>query len=110
MANRTAGLSLKICPHCQRAFPPAVDIGGTRRQQIYDFISRHPEGVTAWQVLEGVYADDPNGGPVGHNIVSVQVKNINVALEQRGYAPRIKSTSRGGAGARYFVDTSQAKR
>ena len=34
-----------------------------------DFVAHNPDGVTVWQILDFVYADDPDGGVTAHNIV-----------------------------------------
>ena len=86
---------MKCCPTCGRAYPPAVDVGGPVRQRVFDYIAKHPEGVTRPQVLTHVYADDPNGGPNNENVVSVHVRNINKRLQ----GMRIKAA--GGPGSTY---------
>lgn len=67
----------KCCPTCQRPFAPEVDVGGPKRQKIYDYIAKHPEGVTREQVMTAVYADDPDGGPEHFATISGHVLNIN---------------------------------
>jgi hypothetical protein len=94
------GNRLRCCPTCGRAFPPVVEVGGKRRQAMFDYIASHPEGVTVWQILDAVYADDPNGGPMTHNVVSVMKWFINVRLERLGMSARIVSV-RGGPGSLY---------
>jgi hypothetical protein len=98
--NMDNGNRLKGCPTCGRAFPPVVEVGGKRRQAMFDYIAKHPEGVTVWQTLDAVYADDPSGGPTDHNVVSVMKLIINRRLEKLGLSARIKSTG-GGSGAVY---------
>jgi hypothetical protein len=66
---------------------------------MFDYVARHPEGVDVWQVLQYVYADDPNGGPDKHNVISVMAKHINNKIQSLGY--RIVGT--GGPGSRYFL-------
>jgi hypothetical protein len=90
---------LKACPTCGRAFPPIIEVGGKRRQTMFDYVARHPEGVTVWQILETVWADDPNGGPELHNIVSVMAKQINTKLAELGASCRIRAS--GGPGSLY---------
>jgi hypothetical protein len=95
--DRTTGL--KVCPHCGQIIPPKIRVGGKRRQAMYDYIAVHPEGVTVWQVLEHVYADDPNGGPDKHNVIAVVAKQINNIIKPFGL--RIKGS--GGPGSRYTL-------
>jgi UDP-N-acetylglucosamine transferase subunit ALG13 len=67
---------------------------------MFDYVAGHPEGVTVWQILDAVYADDPNGGPSKHNIVSVMKFGINQKLKKLGISARIVATG-GGAGSIY---------
>jgi hypothetical protein len=92
-------MSDDVCPHCGRGFPPKFYVGGLRRQAMVDYIARNPQGVTVWQIIDAVYADDPNGGPEDHNIVSVMAKAANKKLEGLGW--RIKGT--GGPGSTYSL-------
>jgi hypothetical protein len=94
------GNRLKCCPTCGRAFPPVVEVGGKRRQAMFDYVAMHPEGVTVWQILDAVYADDPSGGPSLHNIVSVMKFGINQRLKKLGLSARIVA-ARGGQGSVY---------
>jgi hypothetical protein len=91
------------CKHCGQIIPPKVQVGGKRRQAMFDYIAAHPEGVTVWQILAYVYADDPNGGPESHNIVSVVAKQINRIVNPLGV--RIKGS--GGPGSRYTLQEIQ---
>jgi len=90
---------VKVCPHCKRPFPPNLYVGGIRRQALVDYIAKHPEGVTVWQIIAAIYADDPNGGPEKHNIVSVMASKANKTLKELGW--RIKAT--GGPGSLYTL-------
>lgn len=90
---------MNICPHCKRPFPPPLRVGGTRRQAMVDYIAKHPEGVTVWQILGAVYADDPNGGPEKHNLVSVMAHQANTKLIDQGW----KINATGGPGSRYTL-------
>lgn len=94
---------MKCCPTCGRAFPPKIDVGGKKRQIIFDYVARHPEGVTVGQIMGHLYADDPNGGPESMNIVAVQAMHINRYLEKRKQPYRIRG--RGGPGSVYRLYT-----
>jgi hypothetical protein len=91
--------ALKICPCCNRPLPPAIELQGKIRRRYWDFISRHPEGVTKNQIFDAVYGDDPNGGPLrGDLVVRVNVYHINKVLRKHG----LRVTGRpGGPGAVY---------
>ena len=84
---------MKVCPHCKRAFPPKLVVGGVYRQRMLDFIAAHPEGVTTWQIMGAMYSDDPDGGTDCRNIVSVMARQINKIL--KGY--RVRSPMGHGA-------------
>ena len=92
---------LKFCETCARPFPPDVQVGGVKRQALYDFIAKHPEGVGNRQVMEYVWADDPEGGPLYCNIISVMIHTINKKLASQGHNIRIRGS--GGAGSTYRV-------
>lgn len=96
---------MKICPHCRRPFAPPINFGGTKRQRLYDYIARNPQGVTTLQCMEHVYADDPNGGPEDPNTISVQIRNINLILARLKSSHRIRSTR--GPGAVYRLVEEQ---
>lgn len=86
-----------ICPCCGLIVPPKIALTGAVRPRLYEYIAAHREGVTNRQVMDHLYADDPNGGPVSSNIVCVMVHHINRELASHGVAIR----SRGGPGAKY---------
>lgn len=50
------------CPCCKQLIPPLINLP-IIKQRIYDYVSTHPSGVTTAQILDYVYAEDPNGGP-----------------------------------------------
>jgi hypothetical protein len=64
-----------------------------------DYLAKHPEGSTVWQILEAIYADDPSGGPEQHNIVPVMKLHANKHLHRQGW--HIKSS--GGPGSLYTL-------
>jgi hypothetical protein len=89
------------CPTCNRPFIRAAFIRGPNRRALYNFIARHPDGVTREQALTAVYRSDPNGGPKKPNIISVMVHGINKQLASEGAAERIRGT--GGPGSVYKI-------
>jgi hypothetical protein len=87
-----------LCPMCQRPFPPRLVVHGPVRQRIVDLIANRPDGITRGEILDLVYADDPNGGPANPNTVSVLIMRANEELAAQGF--RILPAWR-GRGARY---------
>ena len=88
----------RLCPTCHRPFPPRLAVHGPVRQRIVDLIANRPDGITRGEILDVVYADDPNGGPGNPNTVSVLIKHANEELAAQGWhiAPAWL-----GRGARY---------
>lgn len=73
------------CPMCKRPYPPPRKIfRGPVRQAIYDYVAKHPHGVTRDQIFNAVYGDDPNGGPIDMQVIAVTVHHINKALAGTG--------------------------
>lgn len=64
-----------------------------------DFVAHNPDGVTVWQILDFVYADDPDGGVTAHNIVSVMAMAINKQIRPQGFEIRAS----GGPGSLYTL-------
>jgi len=89
-----------VCPCCRQIIPPK----GLFRDQpvkarIYEFIATHPQGVTRRQIMDAVWANDPNGGPEFENVVSVHIKHMRPALEREG----VTISCARGPGATYRV-------
>lgn len=98
---------MKACPHCKRPFAPEIVLGGKRRQALYDYVARHPEGVGVDDIMSHIYADDVNGGAESRNIVAVMTRQINKKLEARGYPVRLRGS--GGPGSRYRIIPSNGE-
>jgi len=98
---------MKCCPTCNRPYPPKIQVGGLRRQAIVDFISRRPEGATYEQIINHVYADDPNGGPDCRHGVAVMVYIANEKLKNSNSEFRIRAT--GGPGGVYRIVHESAR-
>lgn len=95
-----------VCSACGRPFLPRLVARGPVRQRIVDAIANRPDGITRGELLDRVYADDPDGGPDNPNTVAVLIKHANVDLAPQGY--RIEPTWR-GRGARYrLIKTESA--
>ena len=67
----------KCCPTCHQVLPPTVVLPRLR-QRIYDYVARHPNGVTVGSIADHIYADDPSGGPGNADVcVRTQIYFIN---------------------------------
>jgi hypothetical protein len=75
----------RLCPTCRRPFPPSLIVHGPVRQRVVDLIANRPDGITRGELINLVYADDPNGGPDTPNTISVLVKDANKELAAQGY-------------------------
>lgn len=69
-----------VCCCCGQVLPPSNPFLPSRpvKARIYDFVSRHPEGVTRDQIADFAYADDPEGG-ADSRTVTVHIKVMNDA-------------------------------
>jgi DNA-binding response OmpR family regulator len=77
--------ALKRCECCGQIIPPKQLFDGKPvKQRIYDYIAKHPEGVTREQILDFVWADDIDGGPEFKNIVSVHIEKMRPILIEIG--------------------------
>jgi len=90
---------MKICPCCKRPISLQIKVGGQKRQRLFDYIFAHSGGATSNQLMNLIYADDPDGGPENPNVISVMVSQINKKLKPLGYAIR----GSGGPGSTYAV-------
>jgi hypothetical protein len=88
----------QICPTCHRPLAPGLAVNGPVRQRIVDIVANRPDGITRGELIDIIYAADPNGGPSTPNTISVLVHLANQQLAQQGY--RIAAAWR-GRGARY---------
>jgi hypothetical protein len=70
------------------------------RQRIVDLIASRPDGISRREIIDLVYASDPNGGPTNENTISVLVKRANEDLVNQGW----RIVSSGGPGSRYRLE------
>ena len=89
---------LRLCPTCRRPYPPRLIVHGPVRQRIVNLVASRPDGITRGELLDLVYADEPNGGPDNPNTISVLIKHANEELVAQGF--RIEPAWL-GRGARY---------
>jgi DNA-binding response OmpR family regulator len=90
---------IERCSCCGQIIPPKVTLPRVK-QRIYDYIARHPEGVSREQIIDAVYGHDPRGGPTTLNVVSVHVKKMRPMLKLHG----VTITSPRGPGSTYRVE------
>ena len=91
----------QCCPHCNRPYAPALRVTGPVRQRIVLLVANRPDGITAGDLAELVYADRPNGEPEwAANSIKCTIHYANKELAPQGY--RIKSDM--GPGARYRLE------
>jgi hypothetical protein len=90
----------KNCPTCGQLLPPANPFHPRApvKARIYEYIAKHPEGVSREQVRSAVY-DDAEGGPESDSIVSAHVLQMNRVLA----SSRCKIHSTMGHGAVYTL-------
>ena len=86
------------CCCCGQVLPPKNPFAPKMpvKARIYDFVSKHPEGVTRDQIGDYAYAERHDGGPDALWVISVHVKQMNdKTLKPMGCM--IKSTMGHGA-------------
>jgi hypothetical protein len=89
---------MSCCPTCGRPYPPKLEVGGTLRQRMVDLLLRRPDGVPIDELVELIYACEPDGSPMwAHNSIWVIAHEANKKLRAFGY--QIVSTK--GRGSRY---------
>jgi hypothetical protein len=76
-------------------------VSGSTRQQLVNIVAARPDGIPVNEIVDRLYADDPDGGPVtAPRSVNVLIHKANAQLRPQGY--QIKPTWR-GRGARYCL-------
>lgn len=76
-------------------FRPKVHFGAMQFR-LFQALRRAPDGLRCGELIDILYAQDPDGGPL-HNIIAVMAKQINRKIAPMGL--RIKGT--GGPGSVY---------
>lgn len=90
----------EVCKCCGQVIPPKMlFLNSPVKRRIYEFISKHPEGVARSQILDYVYRDDPDGGPSWPGIISVHLRIMRRVMAEMG----ITIHSSKGPAARYTV-------
>jgi len=91
-------MDIKICSCCGLMVPPKIHMPEVK-QRIYDAIRLH-RSITRRQLMDKVYWDRRDGGPLWDNVISVHIKQMNERwLRPNGI--QIKGT--GGPGSTYSI-------
>jgi hypothetical protein len=77
----------RICSHCGQVIPPTGLRLPKIKARILDIVKRHPD-ITAAQLRDLVWADDPNGGPECRHTIFVHVAQLNNSLRPFGVCVR----------------------
>jgi hypothetical protein len=93
----------RLCPHCGRPWPKEPQVTGKRRQAMVNALSRNPNGLTVYQLLDKIYADDADGGAC-RQVIPVMARSINKQLRSRGW----RITATGGPGSRYRLEATES--
>ena len=69
---------------------PAAVSTATRRARAgapahLNLVASRPDGITRGELLDLVYADEPNDGPDNPNTISVLIKHANEELAAQGF-------------------------
>ena len=104
---------MKCCPACGQTLPLPLNISdlGLRGQQIKLFLRVHragQHGISAGDLVNYMYDDDPNGGPVDpKNVLSARISILNRRLKSIGKMIRAGT---GSGGTNYVLkDLPQCK-
>jgi hypothetical protein len=84
------------CPKCQRP-SRGLALTGYNRIRILQIVAKSsPDGITAGDLFDQVYAADPSGGPrTGIKIISILIWHANQQLRPQGYEMSVKWRGRG---------------
>lgn len=70
--------------------------------RIFDALCAHPYGLTAKELVDIVYADDPDGGPDwAYESIGLCAWRINHKAKKEGLGVRIRG--HGGPGSKYLI-------
>lgn len=99
----------RVCPCCRRPvpesyYPRALPTFGGQQQRIFDIVRQNNSvGINCMRIVDLVYAEDPDGGPLGaQKVIHTQIGHINRKLKAVGALARIKGT--GGPGSVYHLE------
>jgi hypothetical protein len=88
-----------ICSYCGQVIPPKGLRLPRIKQAIFEAVQRRPD-ISADQLREIVWADDPNGGPEDRKCLHVHVSQLNhllaplgIMVRSQGGGYRIRSVS-----------------
>jgi hypothetical protein len=81
-------VTTNICSHCGQPIPPKGLRLPPIKQRIYDAVKRRP-GITAQELRDWVWADDPDGGPLTDTkCLHTHVAQLNALLRPLGIMVR----------------------
>ena len=87
------------CKHCGQIIPPQSPFRpNSVKQRIYDFVAKHPEGTSSYQIADHVYQDDPDGGS---DVVCIRTHIWRMNQQLRAFGVRVHAGS--GRYAAYTV-------
>jgi hypothetical protein len=76
---------VRCCPQCGQVIPPKKLFPHQPvKRRIYEYVARHPEGVSRRQIIDAVYANDPDGGPISESIISCHLFSMRPTLHAAG--------------------------
>lgn len=92
----------RVCKRCgQLLSDEQIEVALTRTQRrMYRALLRSEDGLTCADLLDQIYADDPDGGPLESNIVGVMACRMRRAIAPFG----LTITANGGRGSRYRLE------
>ena len=86
------------CEHCGQVIPPKrLFAHQPVKRRIFDFVAKHPEGVSRDQILDAVYGHRSDGGPESGSIVSGHLNKMRAVMRAAG----VDIISPRGRGASY---------
>lgn len=91
----------KICKCCGQIIPPDASkwfAGKPVQKRIYDYVARHTQNVSSFEIADAIYADDPDGGS-DFRCVSVHIWRMNKELAKH----KLRIQGRKGRGGTYSL-------
>jgi len=78
---------IEVCPTCQQVIPPEGLRLPRIKRIIFEAVQRRPD-ISAAELRDIVWADDPNGGPEDRKCLHVHVSQMNRLLAPHGIMVR----------------------
>lgn len=97
MAGTTKHVGEELDPLDTHCSDGRVRKMGPVGQRIFDALCSNPYGLTSRQLVDIVYRDDPDGGPLSdRNAIDVRIVHMNRMWRRRGVGLRIRSRGHWG--------------